>query len=403
MDQPSTGTSFRPQGPEASLHLYLSGVEGEAGELLGKKVCGLPLSLSICPVSEWIDVADLSHSAVAVIQVNGDNPASIKRFTKLAEMTDTPLIVAAYEPPLALFRFLLKNGARDVLPLPLNFEDLESAVAQIIAEPAVQTKVANPVPTRNGRLVVFVKSHGGAGATAIASQLACRYAAADGASGRETALIDFDVQYGDAAFQLGLKPTLSVLDLVEAGPRLDGQLLRSVSVEHSSGLKIIAAPPQLTPLDALSSDQVLAIVDRAAREFGTVFVDLPANWTNWSLSLIARADKVLLVTELSLTALNRARRQLDLLAEQDLGRIPLQLILNRTVRKRFGGGQPLNIGHVESVLGRAVDFTVSDDPDVLSAALQQGVPIDEVRRKSAIGKDLETIRAALAAAFAGER
>ncbi|WP_114226881.1 MULTISPECIES: AAA family ATPase [Sphingomonas] len=400
MDQPSTGASFRPQGPEASLHLYLSGVEGDAGALLGQRVAGLPLSLSLCPVTEWIDVSDLSHAAVAVVQVNGDNPASIKRFTKLAEMTDTPLIAAMYDPPLALFRFLLKNGARDVLPLPLNADDLASAVTQILAEPtAAPPRAAVPVPTAHGRLVLFVKSHGGAGATALASQLAARTAAAGG----PTALIDFDVQFGDAAFQLGLKPPLSVLDLVEAGPRLDGQLLRSVAAEHSSGLRIIAAPPQLTPLDALSSDQVLAIVDRAVREYATVFVDLPANWTNWSLSLIARADKVLLVTELSITALNRARRQLDLLAEQDLGNVPLQLILNRAVRKRFGGGQPLKEADVERVLGRAIDFTVSDDPDVLSTALQQGVPIDAVRRKSAIGKDLDVIRAALAAAFDGER
>ena len=35
------------------------------------------------------------------------------------------------------------------------------------------------------------------------------------------------------------------------------------------------------------------------REFGTVFVDLPTNWTNWSLSLLARSDLVLLVTEMT--------------------------------------------------------------------------------------------------------
>ncbi len=52
------------------------------------------------------------------------------------------------------------------------------------------------------------------------------------------------------------------------------------------------------------------IVDLATREFGTVFVDLPTNWTNWSLSLVARSDLVLLVTELTVAGLNRARRQL---------------------------------------------------------------------------------------------
>jgi pilus assembly protein CpaE len=386
---------------EAGVHLYLSNAEGENGALFGERVCGLPISLSVCPVSEWIDAAEVATSAVAVVQVDADSPASIKRFEKLAEMSQTPLIAATYEPPLALVRSLLKTGAHDVLPLPLTLVELEASVAQVRAEPQVQA--APLTRTALGRLVLFIKSRGGIGATAIASQLACRYAAAEAKANREACLIDLDIQFGDVAFQLGLQPRLSVCDLVEAGSRLDGQLLRSVAAVHPSGLHVVGAPSQLMPLDSMSSDQAIAVLDRATREFATVFVDLPANWTNWSLSLIARADKILLVTELSVAALNRARRQLDLLAEQDLGRVPLQLIVNRNVRKLLGGGSPVKFTDVEQALGRTVDFSIADDPEVLAAAIERGVPIDTIRRKSAIGKDLDTISTALAADFGLER
>ena len=50
-------------------------------------------------------------------------------------------------------------------------------------------------------------------------------------------LIDLDVQFGDAAFQLGLQPKLTFSDLVAAGKRLDGDLLRSVVAVHPSGLQ----------------------------------------------------------------------------------------------------------------------------------------------------------------------
>ncbi|MCW3797180.1 hypothetical protein OMW55_05075 [Sphingomonas sp. BN140010] len=403
MDQPNVGSTFRPQGIEAGVHLYLSSAEGDIGALFGQRVCGLPITLSLCPVTEWIDAADVAASAVAVVQVDADSPASIKRFEKLAEMSRTPLIAATYEPPLALVRSLLKSGAHDVVPLPLTLEELEASVTQVRAEPEVQAATTTPARTAHGKLVLFIKSRGGIGATAIASQLACRYAAAEARAHREACLIDLDIQFGDAAFQLGLHPRLSVCDLVEAGARLDGQLLRSVAAVHPSGLNVVAAPGQLMPLDAVSSDQVIAVIDRATREFGTVFVDLPANWTNWSLSLIARADKILLVTELSVAALNRARRQLDLLSEQDLGKVPLQLVVNRNVRKLLGGGSAIKLADVEQALGRAVDFTVTDDPEVLAAAIERGVPLDEIRRKSAIGKDLDTISAALAADFGLER
>ena len=75
----------------------------------------------------------------------------------------------------------------------------------------------------------------------------------------------------------------------------------------------------MMPLEGVSNEHLMEIVDLATREFGTVFIDLPTNWTNWSLSLVARSDLVLLVTELTVAGLNRARRQLDLLESQDLG------------------------------------------------------------------------------------
>jgi len=397
MDPEHSPSGFHPQGPEASVHLFLSGADGDTAALFGSRVAGLPISLSLCPVSEWIDVTDLGHSAVAVVQVDGDSPASIQRFTKLAERSGTPLIAASYEPPLALVRQLIRAGAHDVLPLPLSHAELEAAVTQILAEPAADERVPAPPPVAHGQPILVLKSRGGAGATALLTQLACRFAASEAQHGRQVCLIDFDIQFGDAAFQLGLTPPRSVLDLVEAGPRLDGQLLRSVAATHPSGLKVIAAPGQLMPLDAVSSEQVLAIFERAAREFDTVFVDLPANWTNWSLSLIARAARVLLITDLSVAALNRARRQLDLLDEQELGQVPLQLVVNRSSRKLLGGSSAVKLGDVAQVLGRGADFTVSDDPELMSTAIDRGVPISEIRRKSAIGKDLDLIAAAISA------
>jgi pilus assembly protein CpaE len=38
------------------------------------------------------------------------------------------------------------------------------------------------------------------------------------------------------------------------------------------------------PLEGVSSEHVLRIVELATREFGTAFVDLPANWTKITAS-----------------------------------------------------------------------------------------------------------------------
>lgn len=392
-----TASNWRTHRREAAVQLYLSGAEGDAASLVNARVAGFPISLSILAVTDTIDLEDLAGSAAAVIQVDPSEPTSVTRFEKIASATKTPLIAAAYEPPLALVRALVRAGAHDVVPLPLDIADLETSLMPIREQITRQSQAANAA---NGKVVSVVKSVGGIGATALLTQLGVCAARNEAAHGREVCLLDVDLQFGNAAFQLGLRPSLTFSDLLEAGARLDGQLLRATTTTHPSGLQVIAAPPQMTPLDAVTSEQLIAIIEIARREFGTVLLDLPANWTNWSLSLLAQSDLVLLVTELSVTGLQRARRQLELIAEQDLNGLDLRIVVNRFEK---GLLRSVRLSDVQKTLGRDIAFTIANEPAVMHAAIERGVPIDEIKRKSTVGKDIETLDAAVAAGLGWER
>ena len=391
-----TGKVWQANRPEAAVQLYLTGADGDAAAMVGARAAGYPLQLNIVPVTDWIDANELGSAAAAVVQVDPDSPASLKRFEKLAKSSDTPLFAAAYDPPLAFVRTLLRAGAQDVLPLPLEIVDLETSLA-----PLRQEQSATPAggQVRNSRLVSVIKSAGGVGATALLTQLAVRFAEHEAQSGREACLMDLDIQFGDAAFQLGLKPKMSLFELLEAGSRLDGSLVRSVTASHSSGLHVIASPPEMLPLESVTSEQVLEVINVAEREFGTVFVDLPANWTNWSLSLLAKSDLVLLVTELSVPALHRARRQLDLIQAQELD-VDVRVVVNRHEKALFKTIKPAD---VRQALGRDVAYTIANDPAVVRAAVDRGVAIGEIKRKSAVGKDIDMLDAGIAAALGLER
>ncbi|MFL6752869.1 MAG: CpaE family protein [Sphingomicrobium sp.] len=392
-----TTRSWQTAKREAAVQLYLSGMEGDAAELVAARVAGFPLSLNVLPVTDWIDPAEITAAAAAVVQVDPDTPSSVKRFQKLAQSVSTPLIAAAYDPPLALVRSLVRCGAHDVVPLPLNIEDLETSLAPLAD--AISNRRTAAVATTS-KLVTVIKSVGGVGVTALTSQLAIRYAQSEAARGREACLIDLDVQFGDVAFQLGLRPKLSLHDLLEAGARLDGSLLRATVTEHHGGLKVIAAPPDMMPLEGVSSEHLLEIVDLATHEFGTVFVDLPTNWTNWSLSLVARSDLILLVTELTVAGLNRAKRQLRLLESQDLGGLDVRVIVNRFDKAQ---NRTIRPSDVRDALGRDIAYTVANDFPLMRSAIDRGVPISDIKRKSAIGKDLDVLDAGVAAALGLER
>ena len=392
-----TAQNWKPSKREQAVHLYLSGADGDAAELATARVIGCPVSLNILPTTDWISPEELESASAAVIQVDADSAASIKRFQKLAAAVETPLIAACYEPPLALVRSLIRSGAHDVVPLPLSFEDVETSLAPLTEKVSQRSEAG--VAT-SAKLVSIIKSDGGVGATALLTQLAIRFAAHEKAHGREACLIDLDVQFGDVAFQLGLSPKFSLTDLLDAGTRLDGDLLRASTIDHASGLKVVAAPNDMMPLEGVSSDHVLGIVDLATREFGTVFVDLPTNWTNWSLSLVARSDLVILVTELTVAGLNRARRQLNLLQSQDLGNVEIRVVVNRYEKSL---ARTISLADAAQALGREVGYTVANDFPLVRGAIDRGIPIDEIKRKSAVGKDLDLLDAGVAAALRLER
>jgi pilus assembly protein CpaE len=382
-------------GP-APVRLLLAGVEGEANELVGARAAGFPLELVIVDTAAPIESSVLSGAAAAVVQVTEGDDGSMARFKQLAE-GPVPLIAAAYEPSMKLVRSLVRAGAHDVVPLPLDFEELETALDPI--RRMVGAHGARPKAARQ-KIVTMIKSEGGIGATALLSQLAVKFGANEAAAGREACLIDLDIQFGNAALQLGLQPALTFSDLVEAGKRLDGELLRSISTRHNSGLRVIAAPHEIMPLELLTSDQLLSIIDIAEAEFGIVLVDLPTNWTNWSLSLLARSDLVLLVTELRVASLHRARRQLDLLLDQDLAHLDVRIVINRAEKGFF---RTLSEADAERVLRKPVSYCIANDHETMSQAIERGLPISEVKRKSPACRDIDAMERAVAGALGLER
>ncbi|WP_265587338.1 AAA family ATPase [Sphingomicrobium arenosum] len=389
--------SWKASDTRPAVQLYLNVAEGDAGALAGAEAAGLPLQLVITRPGDEIDLAEVDRAAAAIIQVAEDEDGAAERFGAMARATETPLIAAAFDPSLSFVRALIRGGAHDVIPLPLDVAELETSLQPIRDEMQARDRRQSTGPAK---LITMIKSEGGVGATALMGQLASRFAALENRAGREALLLDLDIQFGDAAFQLGLHPKLGVDDLLAAGTRMDGDMMRTVAAPHPSGLNVIAAPAEITRLDALDVDQALALVEAAMKEYGTVFVDLPTNWTDWSLSLLARSDLVIMVCELSIASLHRAKRQLDLITAQDLGHLDVRIAVNRFEKGLF---KNVTREDAERVLGRPVAYTLANDHATMTAAIEQGIPVAEIRRKGALNKDLKILEGDVAARLGLER
>lgn len=212
-------------------------------------------------------------------------------------------------------------------------------------------------------------------------------------------LIDLDLQFGNAALYMNVRPQLSLADLLDAGDRLDVEFLRSVAEPHPSGMSVIASPPDMMPLDALTPEFVDKLLDLAVEAYDIVLVDLPGAWINWSLSALQKSDAVCLITGLSVPGVHQARRQLEVLDANGLGD-RVRVVLNRVVNPLFG---KVDLTEAEKVLRRKVNFPLANDYATISAAIDEGKLVSSIKVKSRIEKDLRAMVTELAAMISAEQ
>lgn len=326
----------------------------------------------------------LADAGILVVQVDLGVPDSMQRIEWIRKRKpDLPLIVALADADIRLVRTLVRQGVADVVALPLIPEELLQATLAI-AE--AQRQVRKP-KAKLAPLVAVVRSLGGTGATTLLTHLA-RQVSEDRKPHGNACIIDLDVQFGRVAEVLGLNPQRNLSDLLEAGSRIDASLLRSVATEHDSGLSVIAAPRDILPLEAIESEEINRIVETARREYDFVFLDMPSNWSNWSLALLLEADSILMVVEQSLASLRQARRRLDLFESVGIKRDAPAIVVNRMEKRLFG---TISLSDVADTLRHEVLCGLRADPQNLSTAQDQGLFVGQVRPKSPYAADIATL------------
>ncbi len=292
-----------------------------------------------------------------------------------------PVVATAAEATLQDVRALMRMGVVDVVPQPVNEADLAAAL-----DYAGHARGQDDDDGEGrGRIISFLKGGGGSGATTIAVQMGHLLAQRFKGEDSKVCVLDFDIQHGMAALYSDLDNRVGLADLVGSPERLDGSLLRGVMGRHESGLDVLAAPRDLMPLETMSLDFVDHCLRVATREYHYGLVDLPAAYTDWSQRALKASDMIALVAQLSVPNVRQARRLLDALAVDGLGEIPTKLLINRYEK---GWGKSVRLNQAEKALGRPADFCIANDYQTVSEAINQGVPLSRIGRRTKAGKSL---------------
>lgn len=347
------------------------------------------LSLVELGSGEALPPALARKASLLVVELDPGSAGSMQRLADLRRtVPGLPVIVALRDANVHTVRALLREGVNDVAALPFNYPELATQLLELAATADAERLVSSPLAPK----VLVARSTGGCGATTVTTHLAAALGAHE-AFTRPGCLFDLDIQFGNVGAALGRSGRSTIIDLLEAGRRLDADLLHSVAIASDRHFDFIAAPEAITPLEAVDADKLLAVINLARRAYGWVLLDLPADWTNWTLSAALGSTDIILITDLSITGLRQARRRLDLFDSIGIPRERVRIVVNRVEKRLF---RTIGVEEVQAALGHPVCATLAAEPAVLQSAQDQGLLAGEVNRRSKFAADIaalaETLR-----------
>lgn len=294
--------------------------------------------------------------------------------------------------PAVLMR-AMRAGVREVLPAPATAEDVLAALRRQQRKRVVPAALP---PMRHGEVLALVSCKGGSGATFVAANLA-HLLAADGQ--RRVALIDMNLQFGDAAlFVSSQTPVSNVADVARNINRLDAELLQSSMAEVAPGLWVLAAPDDPAHAADVTPQHVQQIVEQAREMFDFVVIDAGRSLSSVTLRALDLADRVYAVLQLTLPFIRDGKRLRDVFRSLDYPAKKIHWIVNRHVKD----GQ-FTVDDLKRTLAIDNVITLPNHYQAVAASVNQGVPVDAIAPNSSIARSLRELAESIAPAPAAKQ
>jgi pilus assembly protein CpaE len=333
----------------------------------------------------------INGSRPALLVVDGADAGELEALGVLAHVhPDLETIVISSEQSPAFLVRAMQMGVREVLPPALNATALQAAVRRVAHKRA-------PAPAApQGEVLAFMACKGGSGASFIAANIAHILSTQ---SERKVALIDLDLQFGNALLLLSDQRAVNdVAEVARSIGRLDADLLRASMVQVSGNLSVLAAPEDLSQALEVKAAHVEAIIKEARQVFDYVVLDVGRSIDTVSLKALDLATHVLPVLQLSLPQIRDAKRLRALFRSLEYAPEKIHWVVNRHQK----GGE-IDLESMEQTLGVKGLTTIPNHFKGVNASVNQGIPIDRLAPGNPVARALGDLARKVAPLQGGAR
>ncbi len=312
----------------------------------------------------------------------------------------SPIIMMSVHGEAEQLKRAITAGAREFLVKPFSADEFSMSIKRVYEKelarreqahanlPAIPATPIRAEDLGEHQILAVFSPKGGAGRTTIATNLAL---ALHRETGGTVCLVDANLQFGDVGVLLNLNPkNRSMLDAVEGGEP-DHDIINSVVIDHSTGIRVLLAPPSPEGADLVTPAYLRKMVESLREDHDFVVVDLPSALNDHSLAVMDMADQIVVLTALEITTIKNVRLFLEVADQLEYDRSKIRLVVNRG-----DSAQGIRLADVEASIRRSIDGSIVSDGRLAVLAVNRGVPFVVSHPDGALSRDITKLARTLA-------
>ena len=355
---------------------------------------------------EGVEQAKKLVPDIVLMDVNMPIMDGIQATETLAqEAPNSPVIIMSVQGERDYLRRAMQSGAREFLIKPFSGDELIASIRRVYqleqkkesflakstgaVAPVAAAPPGGDSPRRaeNGQVFFFYSGKGGVGKSLLAANLAVSMA---NETKGKVALVDLDLQFGDIGVLLNLDHSQGITDLIENIDHMDADFVREIMVDGPFGIKVLLTPTSPELADLVTVDHIRRIFGELRKMFDYIIVDSSAHLGEINLEVLDHADKVVVVTSLSIPSIKNTKLALKIFDSLSISPDRVVLLLNKS-----DAHSEFNKESVEANLRFPIAGQIPNDAKLVINSVNRGNPFVSTHPEAEISQRIRELVAKL--------